>query len=169
MLDLSFVISIKIRFQKLNAFFSKQFSLPKEKRSFFISKYLSYKKVALISRKKKEKIAILLVEKNSWKKNSHVCYVCTSCNASFSLKTVVKKVMDKEVIKIVKPFFITHLNLNHKANCLLKTKKQLQVNSLIHKVKERVENNPLLTINQIYESERRKGSPCKTKCSFKRG
>ena len=74
-------------------------------------------------------------------------YVCTSCYASISLKTVVKKVMDKDEIQIVEPFVITHLNLNHKANCLPKSEQQLEV-------KERVENNPLLTTNQIYESER---------------
>ena len=41
-------------------------------------------------------------------------YVCTGCYASISLKTVVLKVEDKEVIQIVEPFVITHLNLNLK-------------------------------------------------------
>ena len=35
-------------------------------------------------------------------------YVCTSCYASISLKTVVKKVMDKDEIQIVEPFVIRY-------------------------------------------------------------
>jgi hypothetical protein len=81
-------------------------------------------------------------------------YVCTGCYASISLKTVVLKVEDKEVIKIVEPFVITHLNLNHKGNCMPKTEQQLEVKSFLHKVKNQVVKNPLLTTNQLYESER---------------
>ena len=35
-----------------------------------------------------------------------------------------------------------------------KTEQQLEVKSFLHKVKDQVEKNPLLTTNQIYESER---------------
>ena len=77
-------------------------------------------------------------------------YVCTSCYASISLKTVVKKVMDKDEIQIVEPFVITHLNLNHKANCLPKSEQQLEVKSLIHKVKERVETFSLFAKTNVF-------------------
>jgi hypothetical protein len=45
------------------------------------------------------------------------------------------------VIKIVEPFVITHLNLNHKGNCMPKTEQQLEVKSrkVLHKVKDQVE------------------------------
>ena len=74
-------------------------------------------------------------------------YDCTGCCASISLKTVVLKVEDKEVIQIVEPFVITHLNLNHKGNCMPKTEQQLEVKSFLHKVKDQVEKNPYLPTN----------------------
>jgi hypothetical protein len=72
------------------------------------------------------------------------------CYASISLKTQI----NGEKTTIVEPFEITNLNWKHVDGCLPKNDDHFVVKALMNQVKNKVVTNPLVSTQQLYETER---------------
>ena len=87
------------------------------------------------------------VGKRSWN------YLCTShnCTASLSLKAAFS--LEGET-KLSEPFRLERLNLKHKDSCQPKLNDHFVSKKFFHQVKTEVKENPLVPIQQLYETQR---------------